>query len=103
MKIFNMFIQCRFSIKICFTVIVSLAIYGLFSSGKIVLKNIKINSDSYKVEQININWIDKQYVFTGTARDIATGDKTEFKYATSDLVKADPRLIKAILESLATK
>jgi hypothetical protein len=67
-----------------------------------VIKNIKINADNYTVENININWVQNQYVYSGTARDTVTGSIVEFNYASSDIVKADPQLLKAILNKLAT-
>jgi hypothetical protein len=90
----------RLSIKIFFTITFLCAIYGLVSAGKIVIK--KINADNYTVENININWVQNQYVYSGTARDTVTGSIVEFNYASSDIVKADPQLLKAILNKLAT-
>lgn len=101
MNIYKIFINYRLVIKIRVVVIFSLALYGLFSITKSAYYSIKVNSDDYKVETININEIENQIVFTGIARDTATGSIVEFNYASPDIVKADPQLLKAILDKLA--
>lgn len=93
--------EYRFSIKITIVAVCSLALYGAFSGYKAIVQNNKINSDNVKIENMNVNFTDNHYVFSGTARDTVTGQIVEFNYASPEVVTANPALLRAILEKLA--
>lgn len=88
------------SIKISIFLVSSLAIYGAVGGAKAVLQNIKINSDNYEIENVNVNLVNNQYIFSGEAMDVDTGSVVKFDYASSDLIN-NRALTKAILDKLA--
>ncbi len=95
--------DAKLKVKIFKFFILIFFIYGISNATNLIIKNVKINTDNYKIENLNIYHVGNQYSFSGTARDIASGVIVEFNSATSDIVGSSHPIAKAIIDDLAKK